>query len=184
MNMQAFTKTRIVVLALVALIVVGATTYVVAITTTGEGSVKKFDGVQVAPPDSACTSSFPDFEDMPGMSLPFTMHGKGRVVVMFQGQFGGFTSTANARAVIRFMIDGNVIPAAGAMANDHGTGSQTFGFNAFSDELEPGLHTVQVLWHTAPAGSNKLRRRALPDRHASVTMRGRASIAEARFSLE
>jgi hypothetical protein len=153
MNKLAFTKTRIVVLALVALIVVGVTTYVVALTTVGEGSVKKFTGVQVAPPDFACTSSFPDFEDMPGMSVPFTMHGKGRVVVMFQGQFGGFTSTANARAVIRFTIDGNVVGSAAAVANDHGTGSQTFGYNAFSEELEPGLHTVQVLWHTFPAGA-------------------------------
>jgi len=153
MEKLAFRKTRIVVLALVALMVVGITTYVVAVTITGEGSVKKFDGVQVAPPDFACTSSFPDFEDMPEMSVPFTMHGKGRVVIMFQGQFGGFSSTANARAVIRFTIDGNVVGAAGAIANDHGTGSQTFGFNAFSDELEPGPHTAQVLWHTFPAGA-------------------------------
>jgi hypothetical protein len=150
--MKAFRKTRIVVLAVAAMIVVGITTYVVAVTITGEGSVKRFSGVQVAPPDFACTSSFPDFEDMPGMTVPFTMHGKGRVVVMFQGQFGGFSSTAGARAIIRFTIDGNVVGSAVAVGNDHGTGSQTFGFNAFSDELEPGLHTAKVLWHTAPLG--------------------------------
>jgi hypothetical protein len=150
MNMQAFTKTRIVVLALVAMIVVSVTTYVVAVTTTGEGAIKKFDGVQVAPPDFACTTSFPGFEDMPGMSLPFTMHGKGRVVILFQGQFGGFTSTPDARAIIRLTIDGIPVGAAAAIANDHGTGAQTFGFNAFSDELGPGTHTAQVLWHTAP----------------------------------
>ncbi len=153
MKKEAFTKTRIVLLALVAAIVVSATTYVVAITTTGEGSIKKFDGVQVAPPDVACTSSFPDFEDMPEMTVPFTVHGKGRVVIMFQGQFGGFSSTPGARAIIRFTIDGNVVPAAGAIANDHGTGAQTFGFNAFSEELGPGLHEAKVLWHTAPGGA-------------------------------
>ena len=154
MNMQAFTKTRIVVLALIAMIVVSVTTYVVAVTNTGEGAIKKFDGVQVVSlPDAVCTASFPDFEDMPGMSLPFTMHGRGRVVILFQGQFGGFSSTADARAVIRFTIDGNIVGAANAIANDHGTGAQTFGFNAFSDELGPGIHTAQVLWHTAPAGA-------------------------------
>ena len=153
MNKQAFTKTRIVLLALVALIVVSATTYVVAVTTTGEGGVRKFDGVQVAPPDFACTSSFPNFEDMPEMTLPFTMHGKGRVLIMFQGQFGGFASTAGSRAVIRITVDGNVVPAAAAIANDHGTGAQTFGYNVMSDELDPGVHTVKVLWHTAPAGA-------------------------------
>lgn len=153
MKKHAFTKTRIVVLALVALIVVSATTYVLAITITGEGSVKKFAGVQVAPPDFACTSSFPDFEDMPEMTVPFTMHGKGRVVIMFQGQFGGFSSTAGARAIIRFTIDGNVVGSAAAVANDHGTGAQTFGFNAFSDELDSGLHEAKVLWHTAPGAA-------------------------------
>ena len=151
--MQAFRKTRIVVLALVAMIVVSATTYVVAITITGEGSIKKFAGVQVAPPDFACTASFPDFEDMPAMTVPFTMHGKGRVVIMFQGQFGGFSSTPGARAIIRFTIDGNVVASAPAIGNDHGTGAQTFGFNAMSDELGPGLHEAKVLWHTAPAGA-------------------------------
>jgi len=153
MKIQAFTKTRIMLLALVALIVVSATTYVVAITITGEGSVKKFTGVQVAPFDFACTSSFPDFEDMPGMTVPFTVHGKGRVLIMFQGQFGGFASTPGSRAIIRFTIDGNVVPAAGAIGNDHGTGAQTFGFNAMSDELGPGLHEAKVLWHTAPGAA-------------------------------
>ena len=154
MKKLAFSKTRIVVLALVAMIVVGATTYVVAITNTGEGAIKRFDGVQVVDlPDTTCTSSFPDFEDMAGMSLPFTMHGKGRVVVLFQGQFGGSSSTAGARAVIRFTIDGNIVGSAIAVGNDHGTGLQTFGFNAFSDELGPGTHTAQVLWHTAPSGA-------------------------------
>ena len=154
MEKQAFSKTRIVLLALVALIVVGVTTYVVAVTNTGEGAIRRFDGVQVVGlPDTACTSSFPDFEDMPGMSLPFTIHGKGRVVVMFQGQFGGFPSTADARAVIQIQIDGNIVGSALAVGNDHGTGLQTFGFNAFSDELGPGTHTAQVLWHTSPAGA-------------------------------
>ena len=154
MEKQALSKTRIVLLALVALIVVSATTYVVAVTNTGEGAIKRFDGVQVVGlPDSACTSAFPDFEDMPGMTLPFTVHGKGRVVVMFQGQFGGFTSTANARAVIQIQIDGNIVGSALAVGNDHGTGIQTFGFNAFSNELDNGTHTAQVLWHTAPGGA-------------------------------
>jgi hypothetical protein len=154
MKNKAFTKIRITLLALVAVIVASATTYVVAITNTGEGSIKKFDGVQVVDlPDSVCTSSFADFEDMPGMSVPFTMHGKGRVVVLFQGQFGGFSSTAGARAAIRFTIDGNIVGSAIAVGNDHGTGLQTFGFNAFSDELEPGTHTAQVLWRTSPLGA-------------------------------
>jgi len=152
MKIQAFTKTRIVLLALVAMAAVGVTTYVAAVTNTGDGPIKTFDGVQVSGlPDSTCTSSL-DFEDMAGMSVPFTVHGKDRVVVMFQGQFGGFSSTANARAIIRFTIDGNIVGSAIAVANDHGTGSQTFGFNAFSDELGPGVHTAKVLWHTAPLG--------------------------------
>jgi hypothetical protein len=152
MTKQAFTKTRLVMLALIAMIVVAGTTYVVAVTNTGDGQIKKFDGVQVSGlPDTVCTSSL-DFEDMPGMSVPFTVHGKGRVVVMFQGQFGGFSSTPDARTVIRFTIDGNVVGSAIAVANDHGTGAQTFGFNAFSDELDSGVHTAKVLWHTAPLG--------------------------------
>ena len=152
MNKQTFTKTRIVLLALVGMIAVGVTTYVVAVTNTGDGAIKKFDGVQVVSlPDSGCTSNLA-FEDMPGMSLPFTVHGKGRVVVMFQGQFGGPPSSANGRAVIRFTIDGNIVGSAIAVANDHGQGLQTFGFNAFSDELDSGPHTAQVLWHTGTVG--------------------------------
>jgi hypothetical protein len=162
MKKEAFTKIRVVAVTLVALIVVSATTYVVAITNTGEGSIKRFDGVQVVElPDAVCTSSFPDFEDMPGMSAPFTMHGKGRVVVLFQGQFGGLSSTAGARATIRLTIDGNIVGSAIAISNDHGTGLQTFGFNAFSDELGPGTHTAQVLWHTSPGATSCVEERSL-----------------------
>jgi len=164
MKIQAFTKTRIAVLALVALTVVSATTYVVALTTTGDGGIRKFDGVQVAPPANVCTASPLDFEDMPEMTVPFTVHGRGRVVVMFQGQFGGFTSTAGARAIIRFTIDGNIVGSAVAVGNDHGTGVQTFGFNAFSDELAPGLHEAKVLWHTgspAPGAISCVEERSL-----------------------
>jgi len=143
----------VVVLAVVTLIVLGAAVYVVAVTATGEGRVGSFEGVQVIGlPDSACTSSL-EFEDMPGMSLPFTLKRKGPVVVLFQGQFGAFNSTAGARAAIRFTIDGSIVGSAIAIGNDHGTGVQTFGFNAFSSPLAHGEHTAEVLWHTFPDGA-------------------------------
>ncbi|HEX4946874.1 MAG TPA: hypothetical protein VFZ34_09430 [Blastocatellia bacterium] len=148
MNQQTFKRIGLIVLILIVLMGVSVTTYVVAITGTGEGTIKKFEGVQIVGlPDTACMSSL-ELEPMPGMSLPFTMHNKGRVVVLFQGQFAGF----NSRSVIRFTIDGNVVGSGIAVGNDHGTGLQTFGFNAFSNELEPGAHTLQVLWHTFPLG--------------------------------
>jgi len=143
----------VVVLAIVVLIVLGAAVYVVAVTATGEGRVRSFEGVQVVGlPDFACTSSL-EFEDMAGMSLPFTLKREGPVVILFQGQFGGFDSTAGARAAIRFTIDGSIVGSAIAVGNDHGTGVQTFGFNAFSAPLARGEHTAEVLWHTFPNGA-------------------------------
>ncbi len=124
---------------------------IVASTTTGVGAIQGFNGVQVTGlPDHACTSSDP-FEDMPGMTLRLRSHGP--LVVMFQGQFGGFESTPGSRAVLRFTVDGQIVGSAIAIANDVGTDSETFGFNAFSAPLPPGLHTVKVLWHTFPASS-------------------------------
>jgi len=85
------------------------------------------------------------------MSLTFTLDTEGPVVVLFQGQFGGFRSTANARTGIRFTIDRSIVGSAIAVGNDHHDGNhQTFGFNAFSSPLPPGGHTVKVLWNTGP----------------------------------
>jgi hypothetical protein len=137
-----------VIVAVLSLTVLGAA----AFTTMGGGRIRQFEGVQVGPPDSACTSSL-EFEDMPGMSLPFELHQRGQVVMLFQGQFGGFTSTADARAVIRFTIDGVTTGSAVAVGNDHGADLQTFGFNVFSSTLGSGPHTAQVLWHTFPSGA-------------------------------
>jgi len=85
------------------------------------------------------------------MSLTFTLDTEGPVVVLFQGQFGGFRSTANARTGIRFTIDRSIVGSAIAVGNDqHGTSPQTFGFNAFSSPLALGSYTVKVLWSTGP----------------------------------
>jgi hypothetical protein len=140
-------------LALTVLFVLGTTAYVVAVTASGAGRITGFAGVQVAGlPDSACTTALA-FADMPGMALRFTLSRPGQVVVLFQGQFGGFTSTANARAAIRFAIDGSTVGSAIAVGNDHGRGLQTFGFNAFSGSLTAGTHVARVLWRTSPSGA-------------------------------
>src|SRR5437762_97302 len=131
----------LIVLVLIVLAAFGAA----ALTSTGGDQAKSWEGVQVAPPDFACTASVA-FEEIPGMSLPFDLKKEGAVVVLFQGQFGGFTSSADARAIIRFTIDGVIVGSAVAVANDHGTGVQTFGFNAFSQPLASGAHTLSVLW--------------------------------------
>jgi len=125
-----------------------------ASTATGAGAINGFEGVQVVGlPDAACTTSLP-FEDMPGMSVDVTLKDRGRIVVLFQGQFGGFRSTPGARAGIRFTVDGVVVGSAIAVGNDHGEGLETFGFNSFSTTpLEAGTHTVKVLWHTYPSGA-------------------------------
>ena len=139
-------------LGLVALFAASIAGYVAASTTTGGGKIREFEGVQVSTlPDSACTSAFLNFVEMPGMSLTFK--GKGAVVVMFQGQFGGFESTADAPVAIRFTIDGNIVGSAFAIGNDHGQGLQTFGFNAFSEPLAQGTHELKVQWHTSPGGA-------------------------------
>jgi hypothetical protein len=126
-----------------------------AVTSAGAGRIKGFEGVQVAPsgaPDSACTSS-DTFVPLPAMSLPFELTHDGRIVMLFQGQFGGGSSTADARAIIRFTIDGAIAGSAVAVGNDHGDGLQTFGYNSFSAPLEQGPHTLEVQWHTFPSGA-------------------------------
>jgi hypothetical protein len=132
---------------------VAAPTPASAVTALGAGNVRGFQGVQVVGlPDAVCTTSAP-FEPMPGMTLKVSMKRRGRLVLMFQGQFGGFTSTPGARAVLRMTVDGVVAGSAIAIAGDHGTGSQTFGFNSFTTTpLGVGTHTVNVLWHTFPGG--------------------------------
>ena len=125
-----------------------------AVTAVGAGDVRGFQGVQVVGlPDSACTTASA-FEPMPGMTLKVTMKRRGRLVLMFQGQFGGFTSTPGARAGLRMTVDGVVAGSALAIGSDHGAGLQTFGFNSFTTTpLGVGTHTVNVLWHTFPAGA-------------------------------
>jgi hypothetical protein len=125
-----------------------------ASTAEGTGPISGFEGVQVVGlPDGACTTSLP-FEDVPGMSVDVTLRERGRLVVMFQGQFGGSRSTANARTVLRLVVDGVVVGSGIAIANDHGEGLETFGFNAFTTTpLDAGTHTVKALWHTYPAGA-------------------------------
>jgi hypothetical protein len=137
-----------------ALCLVSAAAPAGAVTAVGAGEVRGFQGVQVVGlPDSACTVSAP-FEPMPGTALKLDLKKKGRVVVMFQGQFGGFTSTPGARAVLRITVDGVVAGSALAIGDDHGTGADTFGFNAFTTTpLSPGSHVVNVLWHTFPAAA-------------------------------
>jgi hypothetical protein len=125
-----------------------------AVTAVGGGSVRGFKGVQVVGlPDTACTASFP-FEAMPGMSVKLDLKRRGPIVVMFQGQFGGGTSTPASRTALRIVVDGTVVGSALAVGNDTGTGLETFGFNSFSTTpLGAGSHTVTVLWHTFPAGA-------------------------------
>jgi hypothetical protein len=124
-------------------------------TSTSKGPIGSFKAKQTAPAgsaDFACTSSL-EFVRMPGVALSFTLAEAARVVLMFQGQFGEFTSTANARVVLRMTVDGDIAGAAVAVGSDPGTGLQTFGFNSVSTLLSAGPHTVEVLWHTFPADS-------------------------------
>ncbi len=122
-------------------------------TSVGGGNIHGFSGVQVTSlPDFACTAAL-EFEDMPGMAVRFRLHQSGAVVVMFQGQFGGFDSDAGARPGIRLVIDDRIVGSAIAIASDPGTGLTTFGFNAFSMVLRPGVYTAKVLWHSFPEGA-------------------------------
>jgi hypothetical protein len=123
-----------------------------AVTTRGSDRVREWDGVQVAPPDIQCTSSS-TFDQMPGMALRFVLKQESRIVVQFQGQFGGTGSSADGRAVLRFTVDGATVGSAVAIGNDVGEGLETFGYNAFSTPLAPGGHVVRVLWHTFPVGA-------------------------------
>jgi len=143
-------RARFMGVLLMALVALGTAAYAIASTSTGAGQIRGFDGVQVTGlPDFACTSSLP-FEDMPGMSLRFTLLRRGAVVVLFQGQFGGFSSTADNRVGLRFTIDGAIVGSAIAIGSDPGAGLGTFGYNAYSIPLKPGTHTAKVLWHTFP----------------------------------
>ncbi len=120
-------------------------------TGVGSGMIGGFHGVQVASlPDYTCTTS-QEFEDMAGMTL--RLHVRGPIVVMFQGQFGDFDTSADARAVVRITVDDEILGGAGSIANDIGGKADTFGWSAFSKPLKRGVHTVKVLWHTFPAGS-------------------------------
>jgi hypothetical protein len=128
----------------------------VAGTSVGSGVIDRFSGVQVTSlPDYTCTSSASStedpFEDMAGMALKLRTGGP--IVVMFQGQFGGFESTPDARAILRIVVDGEIVGSAVAIGSDVGGKLLTFGFNAFSRPLRPGRHEVKVLWHTFPEGS-------------------------------
>ena len=152
--MLAGKNETLVKMALASLIALGlGVAPVSAGTSVGAGNIRGFNGVQVTSlPDSACTASL-EFEDMPGMSVRFRLHQRGAVVVMFQGQFGGFDSDATARPGIRLVIDDQIVGSAIAIGSDPGTGLTTFGFNAFSTVLRPGVHTAKVLWHSFPEGA-------------------------------
>ncbi len=134
------------VLGLAALIVLSTPSTLVAAKDVGKGRINRFVGVQVdALPDSACTSSTA-FKKMPRASVTFGLKEESRVVAQFQGQFGGFDSTPNARVGIRIEIDGRIVGSAIAVGNDQGTGLETFGFNAFSGPIAAGSHKATVLW--------------------------------------
>jgi hypothetical protein len=122
---------------------------------TSKGPIGRFKTTQAGPAGSAdfeCTSSFA-FVAIPGASVTFTLSEPARVVLMFQGQFGDFTSTDNARVVLSISVDGAIAGAAVAIGSDPGTGLQTFGFNSVSHLLGAGQHTAQVSWHTFPEGT-------------------------------
>ena len=139
-------------LGLVVLIVLSTPSTVVAAKDVGKGGISRFKGVQVVGlPDFACTSSL-KFRRMPRMSVKFSLEEESRVVAQFQGQFGGFESTANTRVVIRITIDGITVGSAIAVGDDPGIDLHTFGFNVFSSPLAPGSHKAKVLWHIFPSG--------------------------------
>ena len=78
-----------------------------------------------------CTSSTA-FEVMPETTFTFSSPG-GDAVLMFQGQFGGFTSTAPNRPIVRLMVDGQNA-GLGVVGSDLNGANQihAFGYNAFT----------------------------------------------------
>jgi hypothetical protein len=140
---------------------------------TGGDQIRRFDGVQVAPPDSACTIAFPDFEDMPAMTLPFEMRHEGQVLVLFQAQFGGFTSSPDARAIIRFTIDGVVVGSAAALGNDHGSGLERSATTRSA--RSPGIARAEGRMAHVSARRDELRRRTLARPPSPVARSGRPS---------
>ena len=120
-----------------------------ALTMTGAGQIKAFDGIQVGATESGtedCTSST-EFEVMPETTFSFSSPG-GDAVLMFQGQFGGFTSTAPNRPLVRIMIDGQNAGLAVVGSDLNGANQiHAFGYNAFAT-LTAGNHTAWVEWHT------------------------------------
>lgn len=134
-----------------------------ALTITGGGGIEEFDGIQVGATtgSQACTTSTP-FVVMPDTTFTFEAK-EGTAVFMFQGQFGGFTSSDAVRPVVQLKVDGQVVGLAvlGSDVRDLPTpslptptvsGVTTFGYNAFTT-LDAGTHTASVEWHTFPAGT-------------------------------
>jgi hypothetical protein len=138
-------------IALVAVVALLSGWVARALTMTGGGQIKSFDGIQVGTPQPgshACTSSL-DFEVMPDTTFTFTSPG-GDAVFMFQGQFGAFTSTAPNRPIVQLMVDGLNVGLAVVGSDLNGANQiHTFGYNAFTT-LTAGTHTAWVEWHTAP----------------------------------
>ncbi len=136
---------------LVAAALITAVAGAVAATMSGGDKIKQFEGVQVGPGEPACTSAL-EFAEMPGTALSFDTPRDVQVVLLFQGQFGGFSSTPDARAVVRLTIDGAIAGSATAIGNDHGTSLETFGYNSFTT-VGAGTHVAKVEWHTFPPGA-------------------------------
>ena len=110
----------------------------------------------------ACTVS-PAFNDMPEMSKTFRLGGRVAqpVIVLFQGQWGGFTSGAAVQ--IRLTIDG--VPGSGLTINERPSGEpnvvETHGYNFVSEPLAPGTHTATIQWADNGAGPSCIGRRSL-----------------------
>jgi hypothetical protein len=141
-----FTMPAAVILAAVLVLGVAARYVVTAQATTSDAVVRRLTGVQAT--DIVCTTSFP-FVDMPGMSITFTVtRGPDEVGILFQGQFLGGSSAA-ARSIIAFLVDGVQTPA---FIMGEGTVPGSHGMNWVSTPLAAGTHTVTVQWHSFPSG--------------------------------
>jgi hypothetical protein len=101
--------------------------------------------------DIPCTVS-PNYTDMPGTSVTFTLGGTAPrpVLVLLQGQW--FLPNDGVTVRVGLVIDGVVQTGpTDVLVAERPTGvaltDATHGFNFVSDALAPGTHTAKIQWH-------------------------------------
>src|SRR5262249_3495059 len=108
------------------------------------------DGVDAT--DNPCTTSlFPNYVDMPGMSVTYAQGGTSpsKVIAMFQGEWIPNTGRAFLRLVIDGVVQTGPGDASSTFAAHDLSDDETNGFNFISDQQTQGVtHTAKIQWST------------------------------------